>query len=184
MPQTISCATANYHESRGYNKRGLEGIASGYPAAMNEQPASEMLRQRRRACLRSLDFRQHSGNSIVCGVKLRLMRYVASFGIAALIVFLALAQPGSSKLGTPVAVRNRDTIQRLYGSPVSETYRTSQKLRIIASFASSGDLCRATISSDRDAGITDTQLNPVLSELVPEDVRGKHKIDTFLNVTC
>ena len=88
------------------------------------------------------------------------------------------------KVGSNPDCPNRDTIQRLYGSPVSEIYRASHELKITASFASSGNLCRAHITSDADAGITDKQLNAALDELVPEDVRGKYKLGTFLDVTC
>jgi hypothetical protein len=63
-------------------------------------------------------------------------------------------------------------------------YRTSQNLTITASFASNGNLCRAHINSAVDAGITDTQLNATLDELAPTNVRGKHKLSTFLNITC
>src|ERR1700681_670601 len=112
------------------------------------------------------------------------MRFVVSFGMSALIVFLAGVQSSSSKLGTPATIQNRDTVQRLYGSPVREVYRTSENLTITASFASNGNLCRARINSDVDAGITDTHLNAVLDELAPKDVRGKFKLGTFLNVTC
>jgi hypothetical protein len=96
-------------------------------------------------------------------------------------VFLTVVQLSSSKLGTP---QNRDTVERLYGNPVSEVYRTSQNLTITASFASNGNLCRAHIKSDVDDGITDTQLNAVLDELVPKDVRGEFKLGTFLDGTC
>src|SRR5207237_37588 len=71
-----------------------------------------------------------------------------------------------------------------YGNPVSEVYRTSRNLTVTASFASNGNLCRAHIESDVDGGITDTQLNAVLDELAPKDVRGEFKLGTFLNVTC
>jgi hypothetical protein len=104
--------------------------------------------------------------------------------MSAFIVVLAGVQSSSSKLGTPATIQNRATVQRLYGSPVSEVYRASQNLTITASFASNGNLCRAHISSDAKTGITDTQLNAVLDKLAPEDVRGKHKFSTFLNVTC
>ena len=112
------------------------------------------------------------------------MRSVVFFCVSALMVFLARVQSSSSKAGTPTIVENRDTVQRLYGSPVSETYRTPQNLTVAASFASNGNLCRAHIGSDADAVITDKQLNAVLDELVPRDVRGKYKLGTFLDVTC
>jgi len=112
------------------------------------------------------------------------MRYIVSFGISVFIVLLAGAQLSSSKLGTPAAIQNRNTIQRLYGSPVSEVYRTSQHLTITASFASNGNLCRAHITSDIDTGITDRQLSAVMNELAPKDALGKHKLSTFLDVTC
>jgi hypothetical protein len=111
------------------------------------------------------------------------MRCVVSFGMF-VILFLAVVQSSSSKLETPVTTKNRDTVQKLYGRPVSEVYRTSQNLTIKASFASNGNLCRAHIASEVDSGITDTQLSAVLDELAPEDIRGKYKLGTFLNITC
>jgi hypothetical protein len=112
------------------------------------------------------------------------MRRVSSFGMSAFIVFLVVVQPSSSKSGTHSTIRNRYTVQSLYGSPVSEVYRTPQDLTITASFASSGNLCRAHIQSDAASGITDNQLNAVLEEIAPENVRGKHKMSTFLDITC
>jgi len=110
------------------------------------------------------------------------MRYVVSFGLSALVAILALMQ-SSSSTGTAPAVQNRDAIQRLYGSPVSEVYRTSQDLTITATFASNGNVCRARIKSD-GLEITDAQLNPVLDELAPKEVRGEYKMGTFLDITC
>ena len=111
------------------------------------------------------------------------MKAVVSFGMS-LIVFLAGVQSSSSKSATPAPIQNRDTVQSLYGRPVSEVYRTSQNLMVTASFGPNGNLCRAHIKSAADAGITDAQLNAVLDELAPKDVRGKFKMDTFLDITC
>ena len=99
-------------------------------------------------------------------------------------VFLALVQSSSSKSGTPARIQNRDTVAGLYGHPVSEVYHTPQNLRITVSFASNGNLCRARIQSDVNGEITDTQLNGVLDELAPKDVRGKFKIGGFIDGTC
>lgn len=112
------------------------------------------------------------------------MRSVGWFGMFVFVLFLEVGQSGSSKLETPATIQNRDTVQQLYGKPLSEVYRTSQNLRITASFASNGSLCQAHIGSGLDSRITDTQLNGVLDELAPENVRGKHKLSTFLNITC
>jgi hypothetical protein len=112
------------------------------------------------------------------------MRRIVLFGMSAFMVFLAVVQSSSSKLGTPARIQNRDTVEKLYGNPVSEIYRTSQNLTITASYASNGDLCRAHIESDVDDGITDKQLNAALDELAPKDVRGEYKLGTFLDVTC
>lgn len=116
--------------------------------------------------------------------KLLRMRHIVSFGISASIMFLAVFQSSSSKLGAPSRIQNRDAVERFYGHPVSQVYRASQNLRITASFASTGNLCRAHIQSDDGFGITDTQLNAVLDDLAPEQVRGKHKLSTFLDGTC
>jgi len=116
--------------------------------------------------------------------KLLHMRSVGWFGMFVFVLFLEAVQSGSSKLETPVTIQNRDTVQQLYGKPQSEVYRTSQGLRITASFAPNGSLCQAHIGSGLDARITDRELNGVLDELAPENVRGKHKLSTFLNITC
>lgn len=116
--------------------------------------------------------------------KLLPMRPAVSFAISAFILFLTGVQSGSSKLETLPAIQNRKTVQRFCGNPISEVYRTSQNLTITASFASNGNLCRAHIRSDAEAGITDTQLKTVLDELAPKDIRGKFKLGTFLNITC
>lgn len=55
---------------------------------------------------------------------------------------------------------------------------------VTASFAAVGTLCRAHLQSDVGSGITDAELDPVLNELAPDDVRGEHKMSTFLDVTC
>jgi len=112
------------------------------------------------------------------------MRRIVSLATFAFIVFLAGLQSSSSKSGTPATIQNRETVQRFYGRPVSEVYRTSQNLTITASFASDGNLCRAHIRPDAEARITDTELNAVLDELAPKDVRGEFKLGTFLNVKC
>jgi hypothetical protein len=112
------------------------------------------------------------------------MRRIIPFGISASILFLAAVQSSSSKAGTPARIQNRDTVERLYGNPVSEVYTTSQNLTITASFASDGNLCRAHIKSGVDDTITDAQLNAALDELAPKDVRGEFKIATFLDGTC
>jgi hypothetical protein len=112
------------------------------------------------------------------------MTRIVSFGMSAFMMFLAVVQSSSSKPGTPARIQNRDTVAGLYGHPVSEVYRTSRNLTITASFASNGNLCTADIASDVDGGITDTQLNGVLDELAPKDVRGKHKLSNFLDITC
>jgi hypothetical protein len=104
--------------------------------------------------------------------------------MSAILVFLAGGELSFLKLGATASNPNRDTVQKLYGSPVSEVFRSSQGVMINASFAPSGNLCGAHITSDANAGITDVQLNAVLNELVPEDVRGKYKLGTFLDITC
>lgn len=116
--------------------------------------------------------------------KLLRMRRVHMFGIFASVAFLVVAPSSSSQSGTGATLQNRDGVQRLYGSPVSEVYQSPQGLSITASFASSGNLCRAHIRSDDASGITDEQLNAILDKLAPESVRGKHKISTFLDGTC
>ncbi|HET8889928.1 MAG TPA: hypothetical protein VFQ41_13585 [Candidatus Angelobacter sp.] len=116
--------------------------------------------------------------------KLLLMRSVFSFAMSAIILFLSGVQSSSPKLEPPASTQSRETVQKFYGSPIREVYRTSQDLTITASFASNGNLCRADIRAESDAGITDSQLNVVLNELAPEAVRGKFKLGTFLNITC
>jgi hypothetical protein len=108
---------------------------------------------------------------------------IVSFGMSAFMVFLAVVQSISSKPETPARIQNRDTVAGLYGHPVSEVYRTPQNLKITASFASNGNLCRARIQSD-NGEVTDTQLKGVLDELAPKDVRGEFKHGTFIDGTC
>jgi hypothetical protein len=112
------------------------------------------------------------------------MRCVHLLVIFSSLALLVAVPSSSSQSGTDATSQNRDTVQRLYGSPVSEVYRTPQGLNVTASFASNGHLCRAHIRSDDASGITDEQLNAVLEKLVPEGVRGMHKISTFRNVIC
>ena len=112
------------------------------------------------------------------------MRYIAWLMMSAFLVLLAAGQLCSSKLGATATIPSRDTVHRLYGSPVSEVYRTAQGLMVNASFASTGNLCSARITSDASAGITDMQLDGVLNELVPKDIRGEYKLGTFLDITC
>jgi hypothetical protein len=112
------------------------------------------------------------------------MRRIVSFGIAAFVIFLAAVLSSSSKAGTPARIQSRDAVEKLYGDPVSEVYQTSQNLTITASFGSDGNLCRARFKPDGGGEITDTELNAVLDELVPEDVRGVFRMSTFLDGTC
>ena len=110
------------------------------------------------------------------------MKRLAFVGI---VLILAVVQSSSSKSETtPVGMQTRNTIQRLYGSAVSEVYRASQHLIVTASFASTGNLCLAHIQPNVDSGITDAELTAVLNQLAPEGVRGKHKMSTFLDFTC
>jgi hypothetical protein len=101
------------------------------------------------------------------------------------ILFVALATlwlPGSVSTGSQKEL-TRDAIRKLYGVPVSEIYRTSEKLVVTASFAPSGNLCRARIQSDAGE-IRDKELKAALDTLVPANVRGKYKMGTFLDYTC
>jgi hypothetical protein len=112
------------------------------------------------------------------------MRFVSSLAISAFIVFTTGVQPSPPKLGTPVSIQDRYAVQTLYGSPVSEVYRTPENLMVTASFAQTGNLCQAGIRSGNGAEITDKDLNAVLDRLAPKEVRGEFKMGTFLNITC
>jgi hypothetical protein len=112
------------------------------------------------------------------------MKRLVPYGMFTLVLILAVVQSSSSNSGTPARIQTRNTIRQLYGSAISEVYRLSHHLTVTASFASGGNLCRAHIQSNVDTGITDAELDAVLNELAPDDVRGKHKMSTFLNVTC
>jgi hypothetical protein len=100
------------------------------------------------------------------------------------LVFLSVLQSSSSKSGTTTTYQTRGSVQRLYGNPISEVYRTPQGLTATASFAPNGTLCRARVTSEDGGGITDAQLDPTLGELAPEASRGKYKIGTFLDHVC
>lgn len=112
------------------------------------------------------------------------MKRLLSFSTLSCVLVLALVQSSSSNPVTPARIQTRNRIQKLYGSAMSEVYRASQHLTVTASFDSAGSLCRAHIRSDIDTGITDAELDAALNELAPDSVRGKHKMSTFLDVTC
>src|SRR5208337_5666397 len=65
--------------------------------------------------------------------KLLRMRCFHLFGIFAFVALLVVVPSRSSQSGTDAAIQNRDTVQRLYGRPVSEVYRTPQGLNVTAS---------------------------------------------------
>jgi len=111
---------------------------------------------------------------------MRHLRFAFLGAIALVLLELAQSSAPAQSVAHP---QNRDMVQGLYGSPVSEVYRTPKSVTVTASFASSGDLCRADIRG-ADETMTDEELNPVLEELAPKDARGRHKINTFLNFTC
>jgi len=112
------------------------------------------------------------------------MKRLVSFSLFTSVLILAVVQSSSSNSGTPVRIQTRSTIRKLYGSAISEVFRVSHHLTVTASFASGGNLCRGNIQSNVDTGITDAELDAALNELAPDAVRGKHKMSTFLNVTC
>jgi hypothetical protein len=116
--------------------------------------------------------------------KLLRMRLLISFGMFICVPCLALAQSSSSEPAVPFKIQSRSTIQKLYGNPVSEVYRTPQHLTVTASFASGGNLCRAYIQYEGGGEITEGELAAILKELAPDNVRGKHTLSTFLDVTC
>jgi hypothetical protein len=119
-----------------------------------------------------------------CGVTLLFMKRIISFNLFTCVLVLAVVQSSSSNSGIPAGIQTRNTIRKLYGTAISEDYRISHHLTVTASFASGGNLCRAQIRSNVDTGITDAELDAVLNKLAPDDVRGKHKMSTFLNITC
>ena len=112
------------------------------------------------------------------------MKYVGLPGLFLLIAFLPTTRSNSSKPEASATVQNRETVHRLYGSPVREVYQASRNLTVTASFASNGDLCRASLRSGIDSGITDKELETALDKLAPKQARGEYKMGTFLNITC
>jgi hypothetical protein len=112
------------------------------------------------------------------------MKRLVSFSMFTCVLILAVVQLSSSNSATPARIQTRNAIRKLYGTAISEDYRISHHLTATASFASGGNLCRAQIQSNVDTGITDAELDAVLNELAPDDIRGKHKMSTFLNVAC
>ena len=93
----------------------------------------------------------------------------------AAIVFLAL--------GSLALSQNRNALQQLYGTPVGDTYRTSKGLLIQASFAPNGNLCVAHINAE-NRNLEDAELETVLEELAPKEVRGEFVRGGSLDFTC
>ncbi len=102
---------------------------------------------------------------------------------------------------TVVLVTAQDfrTLRQKYGQPISEkhngrtsseTYKVRPDIKVTATYTKSGDLCEILIAplSETKEGkpslLKSEPLNEVIDELVPEEKRGKHLIDTFINITC
>lgn len=85
------------------------------------------------------------------------------------------------------------TLHERYGQPILETYLVRPGIRAAARYGTSQHVCAITLYPEhpkhplnlRENSIgADKQVAEVLNELVPEKERGKHLMDTFLNLTC
>jgi hypothetical protein len=97
-------------------------------------------------------------------------------------------------LQAPFVSQTSETLQQRYGKPISETYITRPGIVVTASYGPSGQTCELVISPQEPdvivrkwPGSGEIDLNAlwgIESELVPESERGKHIMDTFLNIIC
>jgi hypothetical protein len=110
------------------------------------------------------------------------MRCVVSFGM--FVFILAVVQPMSSKSETTAIIiepgHTANTLRQTRERDLSNLRRSDGHCVICSQWQS----CEAHIGSGSDRGITDAQLNPVLDDVAPKDVRGEFKMGTFLNITC
>jgi hypothetical protein len=90
------------------------------------------------------------------------------------------------------------TLRQKYGQPTSETYdgepveiyKVRPDIKVTVRYTKRGDVCSMFIGpvSETTNGkpflLKSEPLDEVIDELVPEDQRGTHIMDTFLNITC
>jgi len=97
-------------------------------------------------------------------------------------------------LQTSFVSKSSETLRQRYGNPISETYMARPGIVVTASYGPSGQTCELVISPKEPDLIVrkwpgSDELNADLEleledELVPASERGKHKIDTFLDIVC
>jgi hypothetical protein len=93
---------------------------------------------------------------------------------------------------TLLAAQTRDDLKQKYGDPVSETFVVRPGILVTATYGPMGRIIELLfapettdlIKSRTQPGISRERLTPLLDELVPKGIRGKHLISAFLNMTC
>lgn len=103
-----------------------------------------------------------------------------------LTAFVATAQTSTTlrqKYGQP-------TSETYKGPPTSQTYNVRPDIKVTISYAKNGDVCAMLIQpvsetkSGKPSLMKSQPLFEVIDELAPKEQRGKHIMDTFLNITC
>jgi hypothetical protein len=72
----------------------------------------------------------------------------------------------------------RRLVKRLNGWSSIDVFEAAKELQ------QTDDLCRAYIQSEDGGGIADSELDAVLNDLAPDQIRGKYKLGTFLDIIC
>ena len=90
------------------------------------------------------------------------------------------------------------TLRQKYGQPTSdiyngqpvEIYKVRPDIKVTVRYTKQGDVCSMFIAplsettNGKPSLLKSQPLDEVIDELVPEDQRGTHIMDTFLNMTC
>jgi hypothetical protein len=100
----------------------------------------------------------------------------------------------ASVLQAPFLSKTSETLQQQLGKPISETYIVKPGILVTVGYGPSGQTCELVISPREPdvivrkwpgSGEIDTDvLWGIEDELVPKSERGKHIMDTFLNIIC
>jgi hypothetical protein len=76
------------------------------------------------------------------------------------------------------------------GRPTSETYKVRPDIKVSVEYTKGGDVCEMFIepvSGTKDGKpplLKSQPLDEVIDELAPKESRGKHLMDTFLDIVC
>ena len=87
--------------------------------------------------------------------------------------------------------QSKEQLRRKYGEPISETFLFNPSIIVTATYASKGRIAELLISprttglvKSRGQTMSQESVRAILDELVPNSVRGKFLIGSFLNLTC